>query len=235
MGAGGSVYLSLCLSLCVSLSVSLPLCLSLSVSLLRNHGQASNPKSTLGDPPGSRLETAGIQEKLSLSVRGLKQLESRKSQKEPGAAMRSQEEPGRARRSHEEPGSWLLLAPGFLASWLLLAPGSSWLLLAPSFLAPSSWLTQAPPNSRGVGEVLLAFLRAPGGHMARVLLGPPGFTSWLIRANRGLPWPLLGLPGSSCTWVILAPPESCSLIVAWVVMAPPGSSGIAKRSQGEPR
>ena len=33
MGAGGSVYLSLCLSLCVSLSVSLPLCLSLSLCL----------------------------------------------------------------------------------------------------------------------------------------------------------------------------------------------------------
>ena len=50
-----SVSISLCLSLCVSLSVSLSLCLSLSlslsVSLLRNHGQASNPKSTLGNPP----------------------------------------------------------------------------------------------------------------------------------------------------------------------------------------
>ena len=43
--------------------------LSLSVSLLRNHGQASNPKSTLGGIlPGSRLETARIQEKLSLST-----------------------------------------------------------------------------------------------------------------------------------------------------------------------
>ena len=48
-----SVSISLCLSLCVSLSVSLSLCLSLSlsVSLLRNHGQASNPKSTLGNTP----------------------------------------------------------------------------------------------------------------------------------------------------------------------------------------